>query len=395
MGGDASPRATSVARRALSPWTYLRRNPRRVLPLFGIQALVTCLLVLIITPTNAFEETAKAGVRPLEIFTIVSPRVRGRFDDELLAMLDANPHGEEHVRAKMLWVSTPMIIGEGYAPLMALPDEARAAFLERVGLELVEGTLPEPSTDGVALHEAVVRARDMKLGEAFGQLEDPGDSTPGRFTLVGILAGESRLGIADFAYADNPLFVLARRRPFHVVYAEPREKAASDAWLKAARQSDDETAFRVIDAEYIRARIDKTMRNLPLIIGFITFSVAFVVALVVALLNVIAFQVRVDEFGMFLAIGHPRGRLVRKLALEAALVSIGAWAVGLLAGWAGVWLYDMAWLAPRGILLRILDARPLWFSLSVPVLSTLVAAVALARRLHRMDPVAVIQRRGT
>ena len=98
----------AVARRALSPWTYLRRNPRRVLPIFGIQALVTCLLVLIITPTNAFETTAEAEVRPLEIFTIVSPRVRATFDEELLALLDANPHQQDRVNVKMLWVSTPM-----------------------------------------------------------------------------------------------------------------------------------------------------------------------------------------------------------------------------------------------------------------------------------------------
>ena len=137
------------------------------------------------------------------------------------------------------------------------------------------------------------------------------------------------------------------------------------------------------------------MANLPLIIGFITFSVAFVVALVVALLNVIAFQVRVDEFGMYLAIGHPRWRLVRKLAIEAAVVALVAWGLGLVVGWLGVWLYDRVYLEPRGILMHLIDPQPLLFSLTVPVLSTLTAAVALARRLHRMDPVAVIQRRGS
>lgn len=391
-----APRDPSAvaARRALSPWTYLRRSPRRVLPLFGIQALVTCLLVLIITPTNAFEATAKVGVRPLEIFTIVSPRVRADFDDELLGKLDANPHLQDRVRVKMLWISTPMIVGEGFAPLIALPDEVRPTFLERVGIELVEGTLPEPKTDGVALHEAIVRARGMALGDSFGRLVDPADSTPGRFTLVGILRGDSRVGIADFAYADNPFFVLARQRPFQLVYARPGVKDASDAYLHGVTQDDGEAAFRVVDDDYIRARIEKLLTNVPLIIGFITFSVAFVVALVIALLNVIAFQVRLDEFGMLLAIGHARWRLVRKLAAEAAIVSVAAWLVGLAVGLFGVWLYDRLYLEPRGIVITLLDPTPLLFSLTVPVLSTVTAAIALARRLHRMDPVAVIQRRG-
>ncbi|MDA1194716.1 MAG: FtsX-like permease family protein [Planctomycetota bacterium] len=391
MDAAATGRA---ARRALSPWTYLLRNPRRILPLFGIQALVTCLLVLIITPTNAFEATAEANVRPLEIFTIVSPRLRREFDEELLAVLDANPHQQERVRAKMLWVRTPMIVGEGYAPLIALPVEVRDAFLKRVELTLVDGRLPEPGEDGAVLHEAVVRARGMKLGDKFGQLIDPTDPTPGRFTLVGTLAGESRMGIADFAYADQPFFVLARRDPFQVVYANAGAKDASDAYLHAATQEDGESAFRVVDDDYVRGRIEANLKNLPLILGFITFSVAIVVALVIALLNMIAFQVRVDEFGLLLAIGHARRRLVGKLAAEAFAVAATGWLVGLALGLLGVWIYDQVWLAPQGILLRVLDPRPLLFSMSVPVLSTLTGAIALARRLRRMDPVAVIQRRG-
>ena len=49
----------------------------------------------------------------------------------------------------------------------------------------------------------------------------------GALTLVGILEGESRLGVADFAYADNPLFVLARRYPFQIIYARDGAKDAT------------------------------------------------------------------------------------------------------------------------------------------------------------------------
>jgi hypothetical protein len=366
-----------------------------VLPLFAIQGLVTCLLVLIITPTNAFRATAESNIRPLEVFTIVSPRLRRDFDDELKALLDANPDQARRVAAKMFWVRTPMIIGEGYAPLIALPRAGQEEFLRKTGLRLVRGHMPVPGKDGVVLHESVARARGMHLGDRFGQLVDPSDPTPGRFTLVGLLAGPSRVGVADLEYASQPYFVLARREPFQVVYPRPGGKARSDRYLHEARQKDGERAFRVVDAAYVEARIEKTLQNLPLILGFITFSVAVVVALVVALLNVIAFQVRVDEFGLLLAIGHPRRRLVRKLVTEVGLVAGAAWVAGLGVGLLGVALYDRVWLAPRSIVMVVVDPRPLLFSLSVPVLSSLTGAVALARRLRRMDPVAVIQRRGS
>ncbi len=380
--------------RALSPWTYLLRNPRRIAPVFAIQALVTTLLVLIITPTNAFEATARANIRPLEVFTIVSPRVRRDFDEELVGILDDNVAQEQRVKAKMFWLRTPMIVGEGYAPMIALPREVWPQFLDKLSSTLIEGRMPESGQDGAVLHEAVVRARGMKLGDKFGQLVNPQDATPGRFTLVGVLGGYARIGLASYAYASEPYFVLARRPEFRVIYAREGRKAASDTYLRDAKHEDGEPAFRVVDATFVEKRIAKTLANVPVIIGFITFSVGVVVALVISLLNVISFQVRVDEFGVYLAVGHQRWPLVRKLAIETAAVAVSAWVVGLAVGLAGVWLYRDLWLEPRGIVMTVVDPRPLLFSLSVPVFSTLTGAIALGRRLHRMDPVTVIQRRG-
>jgi ABC-type antimicrobial peptide transport system permease subunit len=154
-------------------------------------------------------------------------------------------------------------------------------------------------------------------------------------------------------------------------------------------------AFRVVDEEFVRRRVDKSMANLPILIGFLTGAVSVIVALVTALLNVISFQARVDEFGLYLAVGHRRGRLTRKLAVETGLTSTVGWALGLGMGLALLAVYRHLALEPKGILMRLLDARPLLFSLAVPALSAAVSALVLAVRLHRMDPVAVIQRRGT
>jgi ABC-type antimicrobial peptide transport system permease subunit len=136
------------------------------------------------------------------------------------------------------------------------------------------------------------------------------------------------------------------------------------------------------------------MRNLPLVIGFISVAVAVIVALVTALLNLIAFQARSDEFALYLAVGHRRSRLVGKLVAETALLASGGWLAGIALGLSVVALYAGRVLEPRGILIELLDPGPILYSLVVPALSAAVSAGGLAWRLHRMDPVAVIQRRG-
>lgn len=378
----------------LSPWTFLRRNPRRVLPVFGIQLLVTALMVAIVTSINAFEATSEVYLEPLTKFTIVAPRNHTSFAGELDMLLDENPALETRVPGKMLWMRTPMIVGEGRAPLMALPGHVQERFMERVGVRLIEGKLPAEGTDGAAVHEAVLRARGMSLGDAFGQNVRADDAVLDRFTVVGVLAGRSRVGMVDFAYSNRIGSVLARLPPFQVVYAAQGRKRESDTWLRAATTADEARAFRVLDERFFRELTERSLENLPLLLGFISISIACVVAFVTALLNLIGFQARIDEFGIYLAVGHRRGPLVRKLALEAGVVAFAGWALGVGVGIAALAAFEHFWLEPKGIVLWVVELRPIVHSLSVPVLSAGVSALALAHRLRRMDPVAIIQRRG-
>jgi ABC-type antimicrobial peptide transport system permease subunit len=267
-------------------------------------------------------------------------------------------------------------------------------FLARIGARLVEGDLPERGSHGAAIHEAILKARGLSLGDEFGQVLDEEDATPGFFKVVGVLEGDARLGVIDLDYASLAASVLARRESFEVVYARPGGKEASDRHLRDARQADGAPAFRVIDEAFARRRVERSMENLPLLIGFLTGAVALIVALVTCLLNLISFQSRLDEFALYLALGHRRGRLARKLSVETGLTALLGWLVGLVVGFLALWIWRESVLVEKGILVSLLDMRPLAFSLAVPVLSFSVSALALARRLHRMDAVAVIQRRA-
>ena len=378
---------------SLSPWVYVRRNLRRVLPVLAIQALVTYLLVVTITPTNSFETTGASTLRAFDFFTVVTPQRRATFEDDLMELLDTTPGLERRVEARSFWMRTPMIIGNSYAPLMALTEEVRDEFCKRLGLTLAAGTFPETGSNGVAVHRAVLKARKLTLGDEFGRLVDETHSAPGRFKIVGILDGETRLGIADFAYAARPRFVLSRRPPFQIVYAQPGQLGVCSEHLRHATIEGD-AAFRVIDAKFVRKRMDDILRNVPLILGFIVGSVAILVALMTSLLTLISFQLRVDEFGLLLAVGHKRRALIRKLALESGVVALVGWIVGIALGLSTVWLYNRYALEPRGVLMQVVDPRPILLSLAVPLLATGVSAFILARRLRVMDPVSVLQRRG-
>ena len=380
--------------RALSPWLYVRRNARRVLPLLGMQALVTMLLVSLLTPTNAFRATSEAYAQAFDDVTTISPLRQYAFDEALLAKVDANPAAASRAEAKMFWIETPLIVGKAYAPILAVRESDRAPLLERMGATLRAGRWPAVGTQECALHHRILRARKLEIGDVFGRLVDPSDATPGRFEIVGSLEGPARIGVADFAYASESTSVLARTPPFQIVTAQDGHKAESDAYLRALRNESEDTLLRVVDRAFVQREIDRILENLPVLLTFITTCVAAIVGLITGLLALVAFQARTDEFAMYLAVGQPSGRLLKKILGETLIVAIGGWLLGLLAGHGLLALYQRVSLDPRGIVMHMPDPLPVALSAMVPVLSTLIAGLVLWRRLRRMDPVAVMQRRG-
>jgi hypothetical protein len=144
---------------------------------------------------------------------------------------------------------------------------------------------------------------------------------PGRFRVVGIAEGESRIGVADLAYASRPDFVLSRIEAFKAVFAREGGKATSDAYLREAKDAEGRTAFRVWDEDYFRRQTRRMLANLPLILNAVVGAITVVIALVVILLNLISFQARADEFALLLAVGRTRRRLVGKLLVESGVVA--------------------------------------------------------------------------
>ena len=370
---------------------YLRRRFSRVAPIAIAIALVTILLVCVITPTNTFYETTRANVASLRAFTVVAPARQAELDPSWRERLERDPSIAALVPVRALWVRYPMVIGEAYCPLLLTNATRIREIAERAGLRLVAGRFPDDDHPGVVLHEGVARARGLGVGGRFGTWVDPDDTTPGTYLVQGLVGGEARLAVGTTGTGLFQTFLMARAPAFTLLYPQPGAKRRMDQMLHAARAGG-EPAFQVIDETYMNDRARKALANVPVLVNFLAFATAIVVALIVALLALVAFQTRQEEFALRLAIGQRRSRLLLGLALESGVLALASWLVGVAVGWLVLYAYDALVFEPRGFLVRLLDARPLLASASLPVISALASVAALGLRLYRMDPVAILQR---
>jgi hypothetical protein len=138
---------------------YLRRRFSRVAPIAMAITLVTILLVCVITPTNTFDETARANIAGLHAFTVIAPARQAELDPSWRERLEHDPSVEAQVPVRALWVRYPMVIGEAYCPLLLADATSIRGIAERAGLRLVAGRYPDDDHAGVVLHEGVARAR--------------------------------------------------------------------------------------------------------------------------------------------------------------------------------------------------------------------------------------------
>ena len=371
---------------------YLRRRFSRVAPIAIAIALVTMLLVCVITPTNTFDETTRANVAGLRAFTVIAPARQAELDHSWRERLERDASIEALVPVRALWVRHPMVIGEAYCPLL-LADAMRVREIaERAGLRLVAGRYPDDDHPGVVLHEDVARARKLSVGRRFGTWVDPDDTTPGAYVVQGLLGGDARLAVGTAGTSLFQSFLSARAPAYLLLYPRPGAKARMDAMLRDARVGG-EPAFQVIDEAYMNERARKALANVPVLVNFTALATSIVVALIVALLALVAFQARQEEFALRLAIGQRRSHLLLELALESGVLALSSWMIGIVVGWLVLYAYDVLVFEPRGFLVRLLDARPLVASSMLPLVSVLASVTALGARLYRMDPVAILQRR--
>lgn len=379
-------------RNPLRPWVFLARRPGRALPTAFVIASVTLLLVVVITPGNTFRYTLDANLAALDVFTVVSPARRAGFEPALRDLLDRNRFAERWVPVKALWVRYPAIIGEGSCPLLlARPEEARAV-LDRLGMRLVAGRHASGPEPVLVLHEDVARARGIGVGSRVGTLVDPDDIIPGSFEVVGLVRGPARVAVGVVGAGVLASMLHGRLPTYALIYPRPGLKEKSDAYLHAARDGT-APAFQIIDAAYARTRAERALKNLPLLVRFLSIATACIVSLVVMLLTLLSFQSRLPQFAILLAIGQRRRRLLRSVTLELSMLAVGSWLLGASVALAGLAVYDVVALQPRGILIHVWDPGAIAASATIPVFVILAGLAVLWRGMAHVDPVSIIQQR--
>lgn len=374
----------------LSPWTYGRRNVRKILPTMIILTFVVMLVIVILSTLAGLRDSTLVYTREFDQWTLVFPKRDTRLPRVLIQEIAAHPATERVIDSRNCFVRVKTLIGPMPFNLRAAKPEDIDFLLNRVNARLKEGSLPRPGTSEVALHENIMKANGWSMGREFGIDVDEEDWMPGRFRVVGVLEGPTPIGVCSFEFLNNPLQYAFSAKLWErvVAVAKPGRIGELNAFLRSRKD------IKVYDKTRAVDDVVQGFDRIILVFRFISITLIVVVSFVVGLLNNIFFAQRIDEFAVLLAIGHTKRRLFRMVFGETAIMMMLSWAVGLALGLGLFAAFRGSVLLPRGIPVPFWHAGPLLVSLSLPVVAQIFAVVTVLGRLRRIDPVQIIERRG-
>lgn len=371
----------------LSIFIYYARNKRKALPVLGILTLAVFGISLTLVLTATIFDGVRAFVSPYYQFVVVEPNYNKKYT-QLDTGLRADIRQSQH-----LALVTPAQTGYLHGTILGIPtnypifgisDDVMPRVLEAAQVTLLEGRLPTLREDEVAIHESLMKTRGLKLGEYIGRDVESEDPLAGKYQIVGVLGGKTVLNLVSaerLTRGNTPAQILLLPKS-----GEMNELVADLDALETERAT-------IQTPTYWNRFVERTLSQYDTLVSAINAVIIIVLSLGVGLLNMIYFRQRTTEFGILSGIGFSRSFLMRRVTLEALLLTVVAWVLGMLLSVVVYQILDLFVFSPQGTHLSIFNARLLLGTLPVPIFVWLFSTATIMWQLMRLDPVAVIDRR--
>lgn len=382
----------------LSPATYFRRNPGRVLPMAMVVVFSVFLIAGVVAIANSIDLTVRTIYRYTEFFTYLVPQRQFRaVPDDQRKLVAADPRVERIIDGSIFMMNIKTVIGRLPFVVLGASESDRDYLLDRIGAGLVDGRMPAEGMPEAVVSEPIARNRGLKIGDAIAGPTDEGGiaGAPVPVRLVGIVSGDIWVAMTTKSFADSQF--LLNPKCLLVTTKRPADLDPLNRWMMPADAKDagklSPEKVQVLSRENLLKEIRDSLSSMYLIMDIVSGAVIFVIAMVCGMMANIYFTQRLVEFGVLAALGVSRGKLIARVVGETLLITLLGWIGGGILTVTSLSFLAANVFPSRGLFLNPLDADAYLQTVPIPIAITLFSVATIAGRLLRLDPVAVIERR--
>lgn len=374
--------------RPLSNALYLARNKRRVIPVVFIVILAVIAVSIIgVTGKSQFLGYEIAWGEPFKHYALVAftnDQAAAAIGDEMRQRDDI----ERLIPAQLSYLRVPSLLGSITTSVLGLAPSDLGWFMEQTELTLEAGRLPVADQPEIVLHQSILRARDLKIGDIIGNSVDNRELLKGRWEIVGVIDGPVQTNVVPYDQfilqfgAD-----LMTISDSYLVFPADGQMETVDEFIREIPSRDAQRLTFESQQTVLQTEFDSAL----MVIWVIDIVTIIVMSLATGLLNTIYFMQRMHEYGTLAALGYSVRFLIRRTLTEAMLLTVLAWSLGLLLAYGLTLILRAVVFEPRGYLLAGIDGQTIAFTLPIPIMIGLFSFFTVIRQFRRLDPVVIVE----
>lgn len=374
----------------LAPTTYLFRNASKTLPLVAVIVLAVMLVLGIVSMINSIPLSIRTIYRYSQFALGVTPRG----DPSLTPSIKKEIEELAPVPIDRIFVcrasgsQVRSIVGKWPFVVLALSPEDMEYYNRRMGVQSIQGRMPQDGQPEALVSEPVARNLGLKLGATLLGPETSESYSPKTVKVVGIADTDQWMMVAPIEYHRENHFP-----PIDVLMVFARnlsDQRKLDAWALKRFKGQRAQLFAYSELE---ENTDEMFSILYKILNVVIGTLVLVITVMMAMLINIYQSQRIQEFGLLQALGYTKRRLLRRVIKETLWVVLGGWLVGLAVAFGLLNVTKVVLMDPSAFAIATFDPLALLYTVPIPIAIFVVATMTVAGRFRRFDPVGVVERR--
>lgn len=338
----------------LNPFNYLKRNPKKMLPVFSSVAIG----VLLVYTFSLFGATTSKMINVAAFdltsqYNIVYTKDHTALPQDFLDEL--NYYGIEEVCPVQMNISGLAYYrgGMGSTTLTTfnLFSDDTMQVLDSFGIKLVEGSLPQNNQDEILVPIEYALQNGLSVGEYIGSAVSDEYSLQGKYKICGLIKGEVLFSITCQPENERREQVMSKGIMYNI---EDLSSAEQESLIEGLPSN-----VIAITNTYYQQQLSVTLDSMKALTYILTAVIVIVLCISLGNLNVIMFDSRRNEIMILQSIGFTKRELAGKVWAENLLICLCGYFVGVLTTTAVIWVMNMVFLVPGGKVLEVVSIEGL------------------------------------
>lgn len=328
------------------------------------------------------EASMQGDVVSMQNMTFVLAGSSGAIAPDIVEQIKSNPDVERAFPVVSQHTQYYHFFGMAEILVSFMRGEDIPYAVQRKGLTLASGRMPEPGKNEIVLSRKLADNRGKKIGDYIGKEVDPSDSLQGKLKIVGLLDGDSLLGLSAVDESQ------ASALPNLMVFPRDGKLESFNAWIESISSE----KAQYWDKRKAGENYENSSNTLNAIFAILSLAIVIVMAFASANSSYAHYFSRRYEFGMLQSIGYTKAQILSRAAREIGVVNLAGLAGGLALSLVAGCILGKAFFDPHGYIFRLIQPDGLLAELAVPFSTALLGLIPAGWMLSRVGPMTVVEK---